>query len=111
MYIQSLCFALLHSSGLSISLCLRTLSLALVYLVCFIFFFFKELWICHWWATLIPGGWTALGKARARGRPTAAERASVFKAFEKKKVTAVSRGGVWVGRGLSGSRFPRSPGC
>lgn len=101
----------LWSLHLSFCVCAHSLLLLFIWCVSFFFFFFKELWICHWWATLIPGGWTALSKARARGRPMAAERASVFKAFEKKKVTAVSRGGVWVGRGLSGSRFPRSPGC
>lgn len=46
--------------------------------------FFKELWICRWWAAPVPEAGPPHGRAGTRGRPTAAERVSVFKAFENK---------------------------
>lgn len=89
-----------------------TLSLALVYLVCFSFvfvFFLKRTLDLPWVGNVIPGGWTALGRARARGRPTAAERIFVFKAFEEKLLQFPGYG-VRVGRGVPSSGFPGSPG-
>lgn len=46
--------------------------------------FFKELWICRWWAAPVPEAGPPHGRAGTRARPTAAERISVFKAFENK---------------------------
>lgn len=46
------------------------------------------------------------GRARTRGRPTAAERISVFKAFENKLLQFPGYR-VGVGRGVPGHSFPR----
>ena len=90
--------SLVHSSGL-VSPSLpheSSYSLSLFFLVVCVFqFFSKELWICRWWAP-VPEAGSPRGRAGTRGRPTAAERISVFKAFEN-KLTAVPRvqGGGW----------------
>lgn len=71
----------------------------------FFFFFFKELWICRWWAAPVPEAGPPRGRAGTRGRPTAAERISVFKAFEN-KLLQFPGCRVGVGRGVPGGGFP-----
>ena len=72
-------------------------------------FFSKELWICRWWAVPVPEAGPPCGRAGTRGRPTAAERISVFKAFENKllQFPGCRVGG---GRGVPGGGFACSPG-
>ena len=90
--------SLVHSSGLVSSSLPHesSCSLSFFLVVCVFQFFSKELWICRWWAAPVPEAGSPCGRAGTRGRPTAAERISVFKAFEN-KLTAVPRvqGGGW----------------
>lgn len=112
LYNQSFCFStsLLWSLHLSRA-CAHSLLRLFIWCVSvlFLFFFLKRTLDLPWVGNVIPGGWTALGRARARGRPTAAERIFVFKAFEEKLLQFPGYG-VRVGRGVPSSGFPGSPG-
>ena len=101
--------SLVHSSGLAISPT-REFVLSLFFLVVYVFqFFSKELWICRWWAAPVPEAGPPCGRAGTRGRPTAAERISVFKAFEN-KLLQFPGCRVGVGRGVPGGGFACGPG-
>lgn len=91
-------------------MCARALSLALTLfffflVVCVFQFFLKELWICRWWAAPVPEAGPPHGRAGTRGGPTAAERISVFKAFEN-KLLQFPGCRVGAGRGVPGGGFP-----
>lgn len=96
------CFPLVHSSGLSISL---SRTRGFFFFGCVFQFFFKELWICRWWAAPVLEAGPPRGRAGTRGRPTAAERISVFKAFEN-KLLQFPGCRVGAGRGVPGHGFP-----
>lgn len=104
--------SLVHSSGL-VSPSLpheSSCSLSFFFLVVYVFqFFSKELWICRWWAAPVPEAGPPCGRAGTRGRPTAAERISVFKAFEN-KLLQFPGCRVGAGRGVPGGGFAWSPG-
>lgn len=97
---------LLFSSFLSISHSCAHVCALFFGCVCVSVFvlFFKELWICRWWAAPVPEAGPPHGRAGTRGRPTAAERISVFKAFENKLLQFLGCR-VGVGRGIPGGSF------
>ena len=68
-----------HKSSCSLSLLFFFFFLFLG--VCVFHFFFKELCVCHWWAAPVLEAGPPRSRVGTRGRPTAAERISVFKAF------------------------------
>lgn len=96
------------SSSVSISLlctCARVLSFFFFFGCVCVSVFLKELWICRWWAAPVPEAGPPHGRAGTRGGPTAAERISVFKAFEN-KLLQFPGCRVGVGRGVPGGGFP-----
>lgn len=84
---------------------MHSLSLAFFFGYVCVSVFLKELWICHWAALVLEAG-PPRGRAGARGGPTAAERISVFKAFEN-KLLQFPGFRVGVGRGVPGGSSPR----
>lgn len=101
-----LCFPSLFSiSSFLWSLHLSLSHSWLFFFGCVFQFFFKELWICRWWAAPVLEAGPPRGRAGTRGRPTAAERISVFKAFEN-KLLQFPGCRVGAGRGVPGHGFP-----